>query len=103
MYRISFYVPAEKLEEVKNAMFEAGAGRIGSYDMCCWQTAGEGQFRPLSGSNPYVGHHGKVERVSEYLVEMVCGDSSVKDAVEAMKKAHPYEEPAYGVWKLSGF
>ena len=52
MYKISVYVPENSVEKVKQALFDAGAGRIGNYDSCCWQTAGIGQFRPLENSNP---------------------------------------------------
>ena len=100
MYKLCVYVPASHLEEVKQALFAAGAGRIGDYDSCCWQVAGQGQFRPLSGADPFVGSHGKIETVEEYKVELVCGDDVVVAAVAALKQAHPYEEPAYQVWKL---
>jgi hypothetical protein len=81
-------------------MFAAGAGRIGDYDSCSWQSLGSGQFRPLEGADPYIGQQGKVETVQEYKVEMVCADELIKDAIAAMKQAHPYEEPAYDVWRL---
>jgi hypothetical protein len=88
------------LEIVKQALFAAGAGRIGDYDSCCWQVAGQGQFRPLAGADPFIGSQGKVETVEEYKVELVCDDASIAAAVAALKQAHPYEEPAYQVWKL---
>jgi hypothetical protein len=83
--------------------FDAGAGRIGNYDSCCWQVAGEGQFRPLPGSDPAVGGVGQLERVDEYKVEMVCEEAVIAAAVAALKRAHPYEEPAYQVVKLEQF
>ncbi len=100
MYKLCFYVPESHLEVVKTALFEAGAGRIGNYDSCCWQTLGQGQFRPLSGSAPYLGQQGEVETVAEYKVEMVCGDELIDAAVSALKAAHPYEEPAFDCWRL---
>ena len=100
MYKLCFYVPAEHLEVVKNAVFAAGAGRIGDYDHCCWQALGEGQFRPLQGSTPHIGELGNIEKVAEYKVEMVCADESIKAALSALKKAHPYEEVAFDVWRL---
>ncbi len=103
MYKLCFYVPENATELVKNAVFEAGAGKIGDYDSCCWQTLGTGQFRPLENSNPYIGQKGQVESVTEFKVEMVCDDQFIKAAIEALKKAHPYEEPAFDVWKLEGF
>ena len=101
MYKLCFYVPEEHLEEVKEAVFATGAGRIGDYDSCCWQVAGQGQFRPLEGSQPYLGQQGSVERVSEYRVEMVCERGVIKAAVEALLAAHPYEEPAWDVVALA--
>ena len=103
MYKLSFFVPFEQCEEVKAAVFAAGAGRIGNYDCCAWQVAGEGQFRVLEGSNPFIGSQGEIEKVAEYRVEMVCSDELIKDAVAALKKAHPYEEPAYDVYRLADF
>lgn len=103
MYQLSFYVPAPHVDAVKQAVFDAGAGRIGAYDSCCWQMLGQGQFRPLPGSNPSVGGIGQLERVDEFKVEMVCDDDKVVAAVAALKHAHPYEEPAYQVWKLEAF
>lgn len=76
-------------------MFAAGAGRIGNYDSCAWQTEGLGQFRPLEGSQPFLGHVGEVEKVKEWKVEMVCEDAMLDAVVAALKAAHPYETPAY--------
>ncbi|WP_286236708.1 Nif3-like dinuclear metal center hexameric protein [Neptuniibacter halophilus] len=100
MYKLSFFVPDENLEAVKAAVFASGAGKIGLYDHCCWQVKGLGQFRPLPGSDPHIGAQGQVEQVEEWKVELVCDDQLIRQAVAAMKQAHPYEEPAYEVWKL---
>lgn len=103
MYKLCFYVPTEQLEQVKQAVFAAGAGTIGHYDHCCWQVAGEGQFRPLAGSNPALGSLDVVEKVQEYKVEMVVEEACVHAVVKALRQAHPYEEPAYDVWRLEAF
>jgi hypothetical protein len=103
MYKLCFYVPESHLEAVKQAVFSAGAGRIGAYDNCCWQVLGQGQFRPLAGSNPFVGTAGEIETVAEYKVELVCADDVIAAAVQQLKQAHPYEEPAYQVWRLEAF
>jgi hypothetical protein len=66
----------------------------------CWQVLGQGQFRPLAGSDPFLGRQGEVEQVEEYRVEMVCERAVVGAAVAAMKQAHPYEEPAWDVVEL---
>lgn len=103
MYKLCFYVPVENLETVKSAVFAAGAGRIGDYDSCCWQVLGEGQFRPMEGSQPHIGELGRIEKVVEYKVEMVCADEFVDAALSALKKTHPYEQVAFDVWRLAEF
>ncbi|MBI3186991.1 MAG: NGG1p interacting factor NIF3 [Gammaproteobacteria bacterium] len=100
MYKIGIFIPATHLEAVKMAMFAAGAGRIGHYDCCAWQTAGQGQFRPLQDSQPFIGQQGVIATVEEYRVEMVCEESLIRAVIAAMKRAHPYETPAYDVWQL---
>lgn len=101
MYKICVYVPENTVEKVKQALFDAGAGRIGNYDCCCWQTAGSGQFRPLKNSHPAIGSINKIERVSEIKIELVCAEKYIESAIKAMKVAHPYEEPAYDVCKMA--
>ncbi|CBV43015.1 YqfO family protein [Halomonas elongata] len=100
MYKLAFFVPEEDAETVKEAVFATGAGRIGDYEACCFQTRGTGQFRPLEGADPHIGRVGDLERVSELKVELVCDDSLIHDAVAALRQAHPYEEPAFDVWRL---
>ncbi|MFJ1267976.1 NGG1p interacting factor NIF3 [Legionella lytica] len=103
MYKLCFYVPASHLNNVKEAVFNAGAGTIGNYSHCAWEVLGEGQFMPLHGSAPFIGETNKVEKVSEYKVEMVCAPECIHEVITALKKAHPYETPAYDVCKLEKF
>lgn len=103
MYKICFYVPYDHVEKVKQAIFDAGAGRIGNYDNCSWQCPGIGQFRALNGSQPFIGEQDKIEKVDEYKVEMVCDEKNIKAAMKALKSTHPYEEPAYEVYKLEDY
>ena len=103
MYKISVFVPDNDAERVKQSMFDAGAGKIGDYDCCCWQTSGQGQFRPLEGSSPTIGQRDRIETVAELKIEMVCPDDRIREVVAALKHSHPYEEPAYDVWKLEKF
>ncbi len=100
MYKIGFYVPANYLETVKTALFATGAGRIGNYDSCCWQTQGQGQFRALGGSQPFLGQQGVIETVAEYRVELVCESALLQAAIAALRAAHPYEVPAFDVVQL---
>lgn len=100
MYKLAFFVPDSHVEAVKAAVFAAGGGHIGSYDHCAWQTLGHGQFRPLDGSQPFAGRQGQVERVEEWKVELVVADALIVQAIAALKAHHPYETPAYEVWRL---
>jgi hypothetical protein len=103
VYKLGYYVPESHLEITKQAVFDAGAGRIGDYDHCCWQVKGEGQFRPLPGSQPFLGQEGAIEQIEEYRVEMVCADDHIARVVATLKQAHPYEEPAYDIVRLAEF
>ncbi|MDF9616446.1 NGG1p interacting factor NIF3 [Pseudomonas entomophila] len=102
MYKLAFFVPDSHVEVVKAAVFAAGGGRIGDYDHCAWQTLGQGQFRPLHGSQPYLGQAGQVEVVEEWKVELVVADELIAQVIAALKHSHPYETPAYEVWQLLG-
>ena len=103
VYKLAFFVPDSHVEVVKDAVFAAGGGRIGDYDRCAWQVPGSGQFRPLDGSQPFIGEAGQVERVEEWKVELVVGDELIRGVVAALKSSHPYETPAYEVWRLEDF
>ena len=100
MYKLAFFVPVEDANSVKQAVFEAGAGRIGVYENVCFQTRGTGQFRPMEGANPHIGSVGSLEQVEEYKVEMLCDEAHIHGAIAALKLAHPYED-AYDVWLLA--
>jgi len=100
LYKLCFYVPEAALEAVKDAVFAAGAGRQGNYDRCYWQVAGQGQFRPLAGSNPHLGSLGQLETVPEYRVELLCPGERAAVVVAALRAAHPYEEPAFDLVRL---
>jgi hypothetical protein len=97
-YCFYYYTPKSHLETTKQAIFAAGAGRMGNYSCCSWETKGTGQFKPEPGSNAYVGKIGKVTKVSEYKVETVCPSSHLKKVIKALKKSHPYEHPAFGTF-----
>ncbi|MBM3109451.1 MAG: YqfO family protein [Pseudomonas sp.] len=103
MYKLAFFVPPSHVEVVKAAVFAAGGGRIGDYDCCAWQVLGQGQFRPLDGSQPFIGHTGVVEQVEEWRVELVVADELIQSVIVALKHSHPYQTPAYEVWQLASF
>ena len=98
--RIDVYVPETHAEAVKQAMFAAGAGSIGKYDCCCFQTVGRGQFRPLDGSSPVRGSAGRVEHVTEWKLEMIFPEEKLREVIAALRRAHPYETPAFQHWRV---
>ncbi len=100
MFKVIVFIPKENVERVKEAMFAAGAGKLGDYDCCSWQALGEGQFRPLERSHPTIGRKHCIEKVPEYRVEMLCEATCMVKVIAAMKDAHLYEEPAYEIVSL---
>ena len=101
MYLLAFYVPETHVERIKKAVFDKGAGKFGKYDSCCFQTKGEGQFRPLQGSSPFIGKEKEIETVSEIKVEMIVEESLIVDVLDELVKKHPYEEVAYHYFKIN--
>ena len=100
MYKLCFYIPESHIEQVKEALFDKGAGCTSLYDRCSWQILGEGQFRPLEDSCPFMGTQQKITKVAEYKVEMICTEKVIVDVVKELVKTHPYEEPAYEIYKI---
>lgn len=101
MDKWAVFVPSADVGTVREAMFEAGAGEIGDYSHCCWSTAGTGQFLPGTSANPAVGATGKVTRVPEDRVEMVARTAVRRDVLAALRRSHPYEEPAFDLLELA--
>ena len=93
-------MPREALEATRDAVFAAGAGRVGDYERCSWYAAGTGTYLGGEGTNPRLGEAGREERVAELRVETVVPEQRLADVVRALKEAHPYEEPAYEVYPL---
>jgi hypothetical protein len=98
--KLVVFVPAEALDDVRDALFAAGAGRIGEYARCSWYAEGTGTFLAGDAACPAVGGRGVEERVPELRLETVVPDDRVEDAVAALRRAHPYEEPAFDVYRL---
>lgn len=95
------FVPEEHVDRVANALFDAGAGNIGDYSQCSFRSAGTGTFLGNEGTNPTVGQSGKLERAPEIRVEIVVPIARVADVVAALRKSHPYEEPAFDLVQLA--
>ena len=98
--KLEVYVPETHAEELKTALFAVGAGKIGNYDCCCWQTAGTGQFCPLEDSDAFIGAQDELEKVEEIKIELLCSEESITEIIVALKKAHPYETPAFQYWTV---
>jgi len=93
-------VPREALDAVRSALFEAGAGRIADYEHCSWYTQGTGTFLGGEGTNPSLGEAGREQRVAELRLETVFPEEKQEDVIAALRRAHPYEEPAFDVYAL---
>ncbi|MFC3880677.1 Nif3-like dinuclear metal center hexameric protein [Algoriphagus namhaensis] len=93
--KLVFFVPKPEKQITLDAIYRAGAGQIGEYTDCSFQTEGIGTFTPLKNTDPYIGSHGKAESVEEIRVEVVLPSHLSNKIIQAMKKAHPYEEVAY--------
>lgn len=102
-YKIVVYVPEDHADKLRQAMGDAGAGKIGNYSHCTFSLKGTGRFKSGEGANPTIGSVGKLEEVAEDRIETVCEAGVLKQVLEAIKKAHPYEEPATDVYPIEIF
>lgn len=98
--KLVVFVPEENAEQIREALGNAGAGAIGDYSHCSFTASGKGRFLPGENTNPHIGEQGKLEAVNEVRVETVFPQSIEKKVIQAMIKAHPYEEVAYDVYRL---
>jgi hypothetical protein len=98
--KLVIFVPPEALDAVRDAVFAAGAGRIGEYERCSWYTDGTGTFLGGEGSDPAIGERGREERVPELRLETVFPEERHEEVINALHSAHPYEEPAFDVYPL---
>ena len=98
--KLVVFVPVADAERVRAAITSAGAGAIGAYDSCTFSSPGEGRFRPLPGAAPAIGSIGEVQVVEELRIESVYPRPLRRRVVEAMRRVHPYEEPAYDLVEL---
>ena len=99
-YKLVVFVPADSLAKVSNAVFAAGAGAIGNYSNCSFGAEGTGTFLPLEGAKPAIGKKNKFEKVPEIRFETIVPAKKLEAVIEAMIKAHPYETPAFDIFKL---
>ncbi|HET9545349.1 MAG TPA: hypothetical protein VFO88_07210 [Gaiellaceae bacterium] len=99
--KLVVFVPREALDTVREALFAAGAGRIGDYARCSWYTQGTGTFLGGETTDPTVGEPGREERVAELRLETVYPVELEAEVVRALREAHPYEEPAFDLYPLA--
>ena len=99
-YKIVVYVAAEHADKLREAMGNAGAGKIGNYTFCTFTSKGVGRFKPENGASPTIGEVGRLESVEEERIETVCQEESLKEVLRAIKEAHPYEESAADVYSI---
>jgi len=102
-FKVVVFVPESHADALRQALGTAGAGKIGNYTQCSFSTKGVGRFMPMEGANPTVGEIGKRSEVAEERIETVCAEDTLQAVLEAIKAAHPYEEPATDVYLLENF
>lgn len=100
LYKLAVFVPKAHHEDVLQALFRAGAGQIGHYSHCSFNTDGTGTFLPGEDTEPFIGKPGKLERVEEVRIETIVPHSIHRKVIQAMLKAHPYEEVAYDLYPV---
>lgn len=98
--QLTFYVPAENSAQIKNALFEAGAGQIGFYNECSFTLSGKGTFRPVEGANPYSGIVGERENAVEDMISVIFESYKTSRILSVLLQNHPYEEVAYQLYSL---
>ena len=98
--KIVVTIPKDNVDEVRNAICEAGAGIIGNYNYCSMTTKCLGTFKPNDKATPYIGKKGELEFVQEEKLEVVCPITNVKEVIKKLKEAHPYEEPGIDIIPL---
>lgn len=99
-YKLVVFVPEDNVEDVRKAISTAGAGHIGNYSHCTYQTKGTGTFKPLQGAKPYIGSINELERTNEFRLEAIVAADKLNAVIEAMKNSHPYEEVAHDIIPL---
>jgi len=100
IFKFAVYAPIQHADRISEAIFKAGAGKIGKYTETSFNIAGQGTFKPMEGTNPFIGKIGEKETVQEIKIETVVAERNLESVVQAMKDTHPYEEPAFDVYEL---
>ena len=98
--KLVVFVPISHADAVRQALGEAGAGKIGNYDFCSFSSRGTGRFRGNEKTNPAIGEAGKYEAVEEERIEAIVPREILKEVIEKVRAIHPYEEVAFDVYPL---
>jgi hypothetical protein len=98
--KIIVYVPLTHADKVREAIAQAGGGKLGTYTHCTFSMKGVGRFKPQEGANPHIGKVGVIETVEEERIEVTCSNDVVDAVVKAIRGVHPYEEIAFDVYSL---
>lgn len=98
--KIVVFVPKTHTDIVRQAIGNAGAGKIGNYSYCSYSVDGVGRYKPLDGAKPFIGEVGKLEEVKEERIECVSEKEKAKLVIQAIRKVHPYEEVAFDIYPL---
>jgi dinuclear metal center YbgI/SA1388 family protein len=98
--KLNTFVPTDQLDQVRQALFDAGAGHIGNYDHCSFQVEGKGTFRALAGSKPYVGNVGHEHSEKEAQLEVIFNEYQQNEIIRTLSQSHPYETVAYDIHSL---
>lgn len=101
LIKLITFVPCTHAELVRNSLFNAGAGHIGNYDNCSYNTAGEGTFRAGENTNPFIGRANEIHTENEIRIEVILPDYKLSEVKRALIAVHPYEEPAYDIYNLA--
>ncbi len=102
-YKLVIHSPLTHSKIIRDALGEVGAGKIGNYDFCSFSYSGVGRFRGNEKSRPAIGEPGIIEEVQEESIEIVMNEGILQLAIQKLKEVHPYEEPAYEVYRLEAF
>lgn len=100
LVKIAVYAPVTHADEIRKALMEAGAGHMGAYDACSFSVRGTGRFRPGKNANPFIGTRGELQEIEEERIETICEEKKLPNILKAIKKVHPYEEPAIDIYPL---
>ncbi len=100
IYKLVVTVPEDEADKLREAIGNAGGGKVGNYTHCSFSAKGTGRFLPVDGANPTIGQVGQLEEVAEERIEISCDNHSVEAVIAAIRKTHSYEEPAVDVYEL---